>query len=102
MVASKITSALEAMLANLGSDHSRRGYRADWSQFVFWLKYGNDRISVFKATTQDVERYLVHLANAGKAKGTRARHLSVIRAVYREIVAQGIRKWNPAREARNI
>ncbi len=94
-------SVFESLLADLGSDASRRAYRSDWSQFVFWLKYGNDRIPVLKVSPKDVKRYVVHLAKTGKAQRTRGRALSVIREVYRSFVAEELLAVNPAREVKN-
>ncbi len=94
-----VTSVFESLLADLGSDASRRAYRSDWSQFVFWLKCS--RIPVLKVSPKDVKRYVVYLAKTGKAQKTRGRALSVIREVYRSFVAEELLAVNPAREVKN-
>ena len=94
-----ITSVFSALLADLGSDASRRGYKIDWEQFTCWL--AAEKIPVLKATPRDIKRYVVHQAERGLAQRTRGRALSVIRAVYGALVAEELLKYNPAREVKN-
>lgn len=88
-----------ALLADLGSDASRRGYTSDWTFFCKWLK--RKKTPVLKVTPKDVKAYVVHLADKGQAQRTRGRALSVIRAVYGAFVAEELLKYNPAREVKN-
>lgn len=100
MKPSKITAVFEALLADLGSDASRRGYRSDWSFFLAWLK--RQKIGVLQVTPRDVKKYMLHLSTTGKAQRTRGRALSVIREVYRAFVAEELLKYNPAREVKDV
>lgn len=95
----KIARTIESLLADLGSDASRRGYRSDWTFFVAWLRA--EKVPVLKVSPKDVKRYVLHLADEGKAQRTRGRALSVIREVYRALVAEELLKFNPAREIKN-
>ncbi len=95
-----ITSVFDALLADLGSDASRRGYRSDWKFFCAWLK--GQKLTVLKVSPRDVKRYIGHLADKGQAHRTRGRALSVIRATYGALVAEELLKYNPAREVKDV
>ncbi len=99
MTVAKPSLAFESLLAELGSDASRRAYRSDWTAFTAWCK--RQKLAVLKVAPSDVKRYVLHLSTAGKAARTRGRALSVIREVYRAFVAEELLKFNPAREVKD-
>lgn len=94
-----IQEAFALLLGNLGSPASRVGYEKDWVAWRLWLK--DQKLDVVNVTPMDVKRYVNHLLSEGKAKKTRGRAISVLRASYGAFVEAGLLKANPARETKN-
>jgi len=95
----RLAEALARLWASLESVHSRRGYQADWAAWVGWCEAQS--VHVLAARPLHVLCYVEQLANAGKAKATRARALSSLRQVYRALTAAELILANPAREIKN-
>jgi integrase/recombinase XerC len=95
----RVAAAFARILADLGSPESLRAYRAEWERFCTHLAAQN--VAPLSARTIDVQTYLLGLRAAGKKASTRARALSVIRAVYAALAREGLVQGNPAREAKN-
>jgi len=95
----KLAAALQAMWGQLESAESQRGYKDDWRRYCAWC--AKEGIDPRFADVGAVQRYVNHLRDAGRAKSTRARALSVLREVYRALVIGGVCAGNPAREVKN-
>ena len=94
-----IAAVFEDFLSNgLGSAHSARAYRQDWGRFVSWCSA--EGLGLLAVTPRDVARYLRSLEDAGSAKATQARALTVIRSVFGALVVEGLRPANPARDVK--
>ena len=89
----------EFFVEHLRSDHSRRGYAADWNDYCAWLCL--QRSDAFRASAADVKNYLRTLMERGTGRAARQRALSVIRSIYGAYVVAGFLPANPAREAKN-
>lgn len=96
---SAVANAFDLMLKGLGSKASRDGYEKDWVAFREWLT--DKGLNVLKVETADVKRYVFELLEAGKARATRGRALSVLRESFRALVEAGLMSANPAREVKN-
>lgn len=94
----RFRAALEAVLARLSSQHSRRAYTSDWRSWLTWL----DRRGSFclAVTPREVQLYLEELARQGDAGKTIGRRLTTLRQVYAQLVVQGLMPANPAREVK--
>ena len=90
-----ISSFLDAQAAELGAaTNTQLAYGRDLKDFAVWL---SSRGSDFAHADRDtVEAYLIHCAQQGLAKSTRARRLSAIKQIYRFAFDEGWRRDNPA------
>ena len=95
----RVAAAVASIVADLGSDESRRAYHEEWTRFVAHLAACG--MSPLAATTLDVQVYMNGLRDVGKRQSTRARALAVVRAVYAALARAGVCNANPAREAKN-
>jgi site-specific recombinase XerD len=78
------------------SKHSLRAYGRDLVDFVRQMEaQGVDPLSV---TADHVKLYKRALLQAGMAKATIARRLSVLRGTYRELAAKGLVPWEVAQD----
>ncbi len=76
------------------SEHTRRAYLSDLSQYASWL--AGHRLSVAEATPAAIRGFLAHAAGrAGPV--SLARKLSTLRSLYRYLVREGLAVANPAR-----
>lgn len=97
--AAALTTSVDRLLRQLGSDDSRRAYKLDWERYVEWVK--GQKIDVLKVKPRHVEDHIVSLQESGNARSTCGRALSVIRAVYGRFVLDELMEANPAREVKN-
>ena len=90
-----ISTFLEAQTAELGAaTNTQLAYGRDLTDFSDWL---NGAGGTFETADREmVEAYLIHCADQGLAKSTRARRLSAIKQIYRFAFEEGWREDNPA------
>jgi len=91
--------SLSDLLRRLPSPGSRRIYEKTWERYCTWLV--TEKVTPEAAKPRHVERYILHLFEAGQAKSTRSTALSIIREVYGALVRNEVVSANPAREVKN-
>lgn len=96
--AARISRSFDALVEQLPSDKSRRGYRADWTRYSAWCK--RRKLDVCRVKPRDVMAYLAAMQKEGLAKATIGRALSVIREGYGALVRDELLVSNPAREVK--
>lgn len=96
----QIADAFNGVLRQLGSKQSKVGYEKDWVAFRQWLARKN--VNVLDVEADHIETYVAEMHEEGKAKATRGRALSVLRAVYGRFVVKKLVSSNPAREVKNM
>lgn len=90
-----ISTFLDAQAAELGAARNTLlAYGRDLKDVAEWLT--NQNADFEKATTGQIEAYLIHCDAQGLAKSTRARRLSAIKQLYRFAFDEGWRSDNPA------
>jgi site-specific recombinase XerD len=94
-----LANALEAFWRGLESANSRRGYRQVWAAFEVWL--AAEGLAALNVKPSDMQRYVTHLRDAGKAQATRAWALSALRSIYDSLTVNGLIPVNPARSVKN-
>lgn len=99
MKPSPVRQAIDAVLASLPSAESRRAYEHDWMRYAVWLEL--EGVLVVEARPRHVVAHVAHLREVGIARSSLGRALSVVRAVYGELVRDGVIESNPAREVKN-
>ena len=91
---SKAEAFLEMMVAERGSSpRTVESYRRDLADLEGYLNAR--RVTLIKATRQDLEAYLHQLAAAGMAQKTQARRLSCMREFYRFLFSENTISKNP-------
>jgi len=95
----KLADVLEVFWSGLESANSRRGYKQVWAAFEAWLS--TEKLDALKVAPADLQRYVSHLRDAGKAAATRAWALSALRSIYDSLVVNGLVATNPARSVKN-
>ncbi|MCE8006451.1 tyrosine recombinase [Aestuariivita sp.] len=94
-----ISTFLDAQAAELGAaTNTQLAYGRDLKDFAHWLESGGEAFGT--ASRARIEAYLIHCADQGLAKSTRARRLSAIRQIYRFAFDEGWRSDNPAIQIR--
>jgi len=95
MVNAQVTAFLEAHAAELdASENTLLAYARDLNDFLGWLS--TRQLDLLAVMQSDIERYLIHLNDAGMSHATRARRLSAIRQFFRFAFEEGWRADNPA------
>lgn len=90
-----ISTFLDAQAAELGAaTNTQLAYGRDLKDFVAWM--GAEGTGFAEADRDVIEAYLIHCADQGLAKSTRARRLSAIKQIYRFAFDEGWRSDNPA------
>lgn len=90
-----ISTFLDAQAAELGAaSNTQMAYGRDLKDFVAWLAASGCDLAT--AERDAIEDYLIHCADQGLAKSTRARRLSAIKQIYRFAFDEGWRTDNPA------
>ena len=85
---------VRARLAENGSSYPVPSFRAQVAGWLTWcLEHG---VNPERATTRDVARYRRALAHDSTQRPTIAHKLLVLRWLYQEMVAAGLRPDNPA------
>jgi integrase/recombinase XerD len=86
---------LDMLAAERGADENTlAAYGRDLGDFAAHLAATSRTVA--KVATDDVRRYLQHLAKRGLRPATVARRLSAIRQLYRFLYAEGMREDDPA------
>ena len=80
-LAERISAEVAGRVARATEESTKRAYRADWKDFVFWCA-GEKRIAL-PATPETVAEYLNHMANAGAKHATIKRRVVSISAAHK-------------------
>lgn len=84
----------------LRSEHSRRGYARDLTQFVRHMAaLGIEPLSV---TGDDLRVYKAALLQAGRSPASVARTLSVLRGTYQQFGKRGLVDWERVRDIQSV
>lgn len=90
----RLESFFEMLAAERGAAKlTLYAYRNDLRQVDDFLQ--RRRVTLADASSEDLRRYFVILANAGRTPGTAARRLSALRQFYRFLVLEKIRRDDP-------
>lgn len=95
----QLAATLAAFWQGLESANSRRGYQQVWAAFEAWL--AAEELSPLTVKPADLQRYVAHLRDTGKAQATRAWALSALRSIYDSLTVNGLVAVNPARSVKN-
>ena len=87
-------------LAQLDSQHTRRAYRADLTDFFGTSEDQVTATQIKQVTTDQIQSFLARLKSEGKSISTRRRRLSALRRFFDWAVNHGDLDRNPARASR--
>lgn len=91
---------LEKFLDGIDSQHTRRAYRTDLTDFFsFWGKKPGVEV-LAEISKDDVRSYIRSLQSEGKSESTQRRRFSALRRFFDWLMDQGLVDGNPARACR--
>jgi integrase/recombinase XerD len=93
-----LTRLIAAWLLSVGSDHTRRAYRADLAQWSAWL--ADHDVPLLAATRGHVDAFSAELGALGAAPATIARKVAAISSFYGYAAEEDVIPANPAARAR--
>lgn len=94
-----VNAAVKSVLDELGSPGAKRAYDTDWNRFNEWL--AGQRVDPLEVTPKIVKAHLLWMREERRlSRGTVRKALTVIREMYRALVADEVLEVNPAREVK--
>lgn len=95
-----VNAALQDVINDLDSPHSRRSYASDWNRYCEWA--AEQGIDVLAATPRVIRDHTLWMRDTkGYKRSTVGKALSVIREVYRALVNAEVIAINPASATKN-
>ena len=79
------------------SPNTVRAYERDLRKFVTWMQQNMEAPRWSTVTREDIDRYVIYLAEVGEKPTTTNRQLSSIASIYNYFIRQGWLKANPCK-----